>query len=220
MNNAWNWDKFRGSKAGLKWNRRDVPDVDEVASYAPEHRVAVQAGGNLGIFPKRLSELFEVVYTFEPEPELFGMMAANAPELNIVKFQAALGCNRGELVGMCRVRRQNDGGLSHEGITHVSGAGIIPTMRLDDLALPVCDLLYLDLEGYEFYALRGAEETIARCRPVLACEINKSLDGMKIIDKHMLRAYIEMGLGYEFVKRVRSDDLFVPVERAPPQEAT
>jgi FkbM family methyltransferase len=207
----WNWARFRGSDVGLKWSRKDLGNIDEALKVTKGRSVAAQAGGNLGIFPKYLSRFFKHVYAFEPEPELFEVMCANAPERNIVKFQAALGCDR-NLVGISRKRRQNDGGTSHEGIAHVSGAGSIPTLLLDDLSLPVCDLLCLDVEGYELYALRGAAETIRRCRPTILCEINKSLDSMKEIVADDVRTHIRMH-GYEFVMRVRSDELFVPRER-------
>lgn len=208
---SWDWSKFRGSAEGLKWNRKELVTVDSVLAKVKSRRAVVQAGGNLGIFPKYLSQQFQAVYTFEPEPELFEIMCHNAPERNIVKFQAALG-NQRRLVGMSRVRRQQDGGNSHEGITHVSGDGIIPVMRIDDLCLPTCDLIYLDLEGYELFALMGARETIMRCRPVIACEINKSLEYMSHTEEDV-RTHVRL-LDYQFVERVRSDEIFVPREVA------
>lgn len=204
---SWDWSSFRGSAEGLKWNRKELPVLDEMIMSISGRTAVVQAGGNLGIFPKRLAMEFATVYTFEPEPELFGIMCHNAPEANVVKFQAALGRDRGP-IHISRERRQQDGGNSHEGIAHVSGPGTIPTLRIDDLALPVLDLIYLDVEGHELYALQGAAETIARCRPVIVCEINKSLDYMDYTADD-LRGYLRL-MEYNHVKRVRSDELFTP----------
>lgn len=202
------WQRFAGSQLGLKWNRRDLPNLDKVVARVPRRRVALQAGGCLGIFPKRLAESFETVYCFEPSPALFPLLCQNAPERNIIRFQAALGYHR-QFVGLSQERR--DGKPDpHEGITHVSGTGPIPTLRIDDLALPVCDLLQLDLEGFELYALQGAAETLARCRPVLCIEINKSI-GFMGFSEDDVRACIT-GAGYRFVERLQSDELFVPVE--------
>jgi FkbM family methyltransferase len=197
-----------GSAEGLKWNRKEIPVLEEVMTLVPARRVAVQAGGNLGVFPKVMSRWFETVYTFEPDPELFEMMSRNAPERNVVKFQAALGCERGT-VGVSRERRQKDGGSSHEGIAHVSGKGVIPTLRVDDLGLRTCDLLYLDIEGYELYALRGAVETVDRCKPVVACEVNKSLEQMGGITREDIHAWFRLH-DYDFLRRVRSDEIFIP----------
>jgi FkbM family methyltransferase len=204
------WDRFEGSQLGLKWNRRDLPNLDAVVARVPFRRVALQAGGSLGIFPKRLSESFETVYCFEPSPSLFPLMCRNAPEPNIVRFQAALGYHR-QFVSVSQERR--DGKPDpHEGITHVSGAGPIPTMRIDDLALPVCDLLQLDLEGFELYALQGAVMTLARCRPVLCVEINKSLGFMGLEREDVRRFIVEAG--YRFVERMHSDEVYLPLEAA------
>lgn len=199
---------LRGSADGLKWNRKEIPVLEEVVSLVKNRRAVIQAGGNLGIFPKILSGMFETVYAFEPEPELFEIMCQNAPERNIVKFQAALGCER-QLVGMSRVRRQNDGGVSHEGISHVSGNGVIPTLRIDDLGLQLCGLIYLDIEGYELFALRGAVETIKRCKPVVACEINKSLEHMGGITREDIHSWFRLN-EYDFYKQIRSDEVFLP----------
>jgi len=204
----WNWRSFRGSADGLKWNRKELPIWAEVVDFCEHRRVAVQAGGNLGIFPKFLATQFHTVYTFEPEPELFEHLCLNAPERNIIKFQAALGCKR-ETVFISRQRRDSSGRKSHEGIAHVAGPGPIPTLQVDDLGLDVCDLLYLDVEGYELYALQGARETILRCQPVIACEINKSLEQMGGITADDVRTHIRLH-GYKHIGRIRSDEVFLP----------
>lgn len=206
---AWRWDKLAGSEESLKWCRKELPKLDDVVKLTREKRVAVQAGGHLGVFPKRLAESFETVYTFEPAADLFAMLMRNAPEANIVKFQAALGDERG-CIGLSRARRDPSGKPEHEGLTHVEGPGVIPTLRVDDLGLSVCDLLYLDIEGWELYALRGAVETITLCRPVIAVEINKNA-GFLGIDPLAIRALI-VDLNYRLHRRYQSDEIFVPAE--------
>jgi hypothetical protein len=43
-------------------------------------------------------------------------------------------------------------------------------MRIDDMHLPSCDLIQLDIEGYELFALQGAQRTIEQYRPVIMIE--------------------------------------------------
>lgn len=206
----WDWAAFQGSREAVKYNRRDLASLPDVLAHVPGRRAVVQAGGNLGLYAKALAMEFETVYTFEPAPKTFAKLMHNAPEPNIVKLQAALG-DGARLIGLSHHRRDgkpND----HEGIVHVSGEGTIPMLRLDDLRLPVVDLLYLDLEGYELFALWGAIETVARCRPVLAVEINKSIEfcGYQRDD---VRQWIT-DRGYRPVLKVHADEVFVPVEAA------
>lgn len=202
--------RFKGSAEALKWNRRDLPNLDAVLAMVPGRTCAVQAGANLGVWPARLAQSFAAVYTFEPAADLFVTMTANAPAPNILRYQAALGYDRG-LVGVSRVRRDNKPN-AHEGITHVVAGGVIPTLRLDDFALPVVDLISLDVEGYETFALKGAADTIARCRPVLVVEVNKNLLYMGLTEDDLRRQIA--AFGYIQVTRLSKDDVWVPTERA------
>jgi FkbM family methyltransferase len=202
---GWKWSRFQGGASALKWNRRELTSLAAALELVQDRRVAVQAGGNLGIFPKALARVFDTVYTFEPAPDLFRMLVDNAPEPNIVKFQAALG-DTPKMVGLSRERRDGKPD-NHEGITHVAGEGNIPTLRLDALRLPVVSLLYLDVEGYELFALWGAQDTIRRCRPVIAVEINKNIEFLGL-ERERVRTCIR-NFGYAPRGGVHSDEFFV-----------
>lgn len=210
---GWDWSRFVGSAEALKWTRRDLPVLDAVMAQTVGRSVAVQAGGNLGLFPKRLAKKFRAVYTFEPDPENFAKLMHNAPEANIVKLQAAVGAERA-LVSTVKARRDGKPNV-HEGVTHISGPGMIPTLRIDDLGLSVCDLIYLDTEGCELDGLNGAVETIARCRPVIALEINKNLGyrGLTPDDvRHWLDAKEYGESPISDVHTQHKDHLFHPLE--------
>lgn len=184
--------------------------MERALSYTTARKAAVQAGGNLGIFAKALAPLFGAVYTFEPDPALFKIMMSNAPEPNIVRFQAALGYDR-KLIRTVMERLYKVQMPPHEGVTHVEPDGIIPTLRIDDLELPHVDLIYLDIEGQEFHALKGAEMSILLRRPVVAIEINQTCTHYGI-DPDAIRAMV-IGFGYKLAETIRNDEIYVPVER-------
>lgn len=115
------------------------------------------------MWPKELAHRFGAVYTFEPDHDNFHCLAANLAECrNVVKFQAALG----ERQALTDMRRP----VGNIGANWLEGDGILPTMRLDDLALPVVDFLQLDIEGMEHAAITGALDTLRRCKPVVMVE--------------------------------------------------
>jgi FkbM family methyltransferase len=197
---------MRGSPEALKYAQRELAHLDMALALVPGRTAVVQAGACLGVFPAHLAKHFETVYTFEPGADLFPVMVENAPAQNIVRFQAALGERRG-LVGTSRIRRDGKPN-AHEGITHIVEGGTVPTLLVDDLALPVCDLLYLDVEGMELPALRGAVDTLARCRPVCAVEINKNLKYVGIAEADVYSFFADHG--YQHHVALGSDQVFIP----------
>ena len=61
---------------------------------------------------------------------------------------------------------------------------MIPTFTIDQLELPVCDLIWLDVEGYEGEVLTGAQETIDRTSPFLIVVETANDVVKKILEKY------------------------------------
>lgn len=128
--------------------------------------IAIQAGGHIGVYPLILSEFFRHVYTFEPDFDNHQCLVRNCSRPNIYVARGALGFVRGT-VGVNK--HKNSGGHM------IDGEGYCPIYRIDDMALDSCDLIYLDVEGYEVHALRGALKTISAYKPIIVAEENKKL---------------------------------------------
>lgn len=137
---------------------------DKIAALCKKTNVILQAGGNCGFYVKRFASLFNHVYTFEPDPVNFYCLNLNVTENNVYKFQAALGYDRG-----C-IEMKNEVLPLNTAAKYVGGVGRIPVLRIDDLCLPECDVIQLDLEGFELYALLGAQETIKKHNPIIVVE--------------------------------------------------
>jgi FkbM family methyltransferase len=133
--------------------------------HIPNRNIMIQAGGNCGQYVREYAKWFNTVYTFEPDPINFLCLTLNSPR-NVIKTQACLGKEKIfiELDG-----HVTDDGLEAGGM-HVGQKGNIPTMRVDDMNLPGCDLIQLDIEGYEYFALQGAVDTIEQYHPVIMVE--------------------------------------------------
>jgi len=148
---------------------------------SPPHRNVVQAGGCAGFWPLALSYVFEHVYTFEPDPTNFECLQHNIQGVpNITAFHGALS-DAQRLVGLTRPRlgaeswRVGDKPLCEEklgaGLWQIDGTGDIQAVVLDEHLKDVpVDALVLDIEGHELSALRGAEQTIMKYRPLVWLE--------------------------------------------------
>jgi len=189
---------------GFEWPDQDIHckqvvfdttrDLELALKLCKDTDICVQAGGNCGVWPAWLARKFEVVYTFEPDAENFRCLARNVPS-NVVMFQSALGYSRG-LVNL-RGDRGNCGAY------YVNGDGDIPTLRIDDLELPGCDLIVLDVEGMESDAFEGAIVTIDRFKPVLMYE-DKGLSERYGVAKGAIENRMKE-IGYKVAARIHRD---------------
>ena len=166
-------------------------------------RICIQAGGCLGIWPLRLSQLFDRVITFEPEPTNYYCLQMNTAHLsNVEAHNAALGQRSGGSVHM----KLTD--IGNSGAHYAVPGGDIPVVCIDDLDLDDVDLIYLDVEGYESQALRGAINTIKRCTPVIGVEdkrLNK-LHGSISGAQWLVREFKYKSIGRPF----KLDEIFIP----------
>ncbi len=177
LHNGYYWPKKDGSMEvtseyahtdstcfNLMYKFQHIPD--RVSEFVDSKNVVVQAGGNAGFYVKRYSELFSKVYTFEPDPLNFYCLNLNCTSSNVYKYQAFLGASH-ECKSINNVYSTHGHGGSH--VIHDS-TGDIPTLKIDDLNLKTCDLIHLDIEGYELFAILGAVETLSRCKPTICIE--------------------------------------------------
>ena len=101
--------------------------------------------------------------------------------------------------------------LHDTGGVHILGPGMTPIIIIDNLNLPGCDLIQLDVEGYELNALLGAIETIKKYKPVLCIEFcEKWLNRYDATSGKILELLKE--LNYIQIDEYGVDKIFVPNE--------
>jgi FkbM family methyltransferase len=179
----------------------ETGDIDEALAFVTGFDVAVQAGGNVGVWATLMAKQFETVWTFEPDPANYACLVENVPS-NVRHMNAGLG-DKAERVGM-KLFPDNCG--AH----YVNGSGKIEIITLDSLSLPACDYLCLDVEGYEPKALHGAAETITRFRPVIQMEEKGLSEKYYGIRAGAAERWLVREHGYRIAKRVRKDVILVP----------
>jgi FkbM family methyltransferase len=112
--------------------------------------------------------MFKHVYTFEPDPLNFHCLVNNCQKDNITKINAALG-DRHAMVKVDRNSMNNVGTHTISSDPEKS-TGLVPQLMIDDLELDNCDLIMLDVEGFEYRVLKGAVKTIEKFKPVIFAE--------------------------------------------------
>ncbi len=148
--------------------------------------VALDIGANIGAFTIPMAQFVGptgFVYAFEPQRIVFQILTGNVAlnELGNVKtLQAAIGAVGG---GTIRVPTLNYSALDNFGGLSVGGdeGEAVPVMAIDDLELPAVRMMKIDVEGMETAALKGAAATIARCRPLLYVENDRTEKSAELV---------------------------------------
>lgn len=169
-----------------------------VLEYVPKdrRRVAVDVGAHIGQWSWAMAQDFGFVHAFEPVPRYQECWHANLQGVgHVYLHEAALGEASGQVNLHCGTPDSHGDtrvALSDEA---ANAAVAVPIATLDSFALPVVDLLKVDNEGYEFFVLKGARETLRRARPVVIVEQkpgHSARYGLR--EKQAVELLVEMGM--------------------------
>jgi FkbM family methyltransferase len=164
--------------------------AEEAENKTDDHIVVLDIGANIGCISQALEyEGFETI-SFEPQPEVFNLLKKN---MTGICYNLGLG-SKTEVAKMPKIRyddKNNVGGMSM-GTASVLGTIDVPVRTLDSFGFTNVGLMKIDVEGYEEEVLRGAVETIARCKPILYIEDDR------VSKSTSLHAYLtELGYTWE-----------------------
>lgn len=190
----------------LLWPKRDynafhwplmdwINDHRSFLEFVRGRDVVVQAGGCCGMYPRFYKNHFKQVYTFEPDPTNFYCLETNCAGIEGIHYQnAALGSEDKyvSLDAPTAPGEENNIGM----FTVNEAPGQVRMTTIDGLNLDKCDLIHLDLEGYETQALIGASKLIEKCNPVIITE--------RECGKEFLYS-----IGYRKVRNTSMDAIFV-----------
>lgn len=140
----------------------------------PGRHVAVDVGAHIGLWSWPLAQDFERLYAFEPMPLHRQCWYKNlAGMLNAELIPVALGATEAAV----HMRTRTEGS---SGDTGVDDFGTLCDMKqLDAYQIKAIDFIKIDCEGYELNVLRGAKETLKRCKPCIIVEQKPETGGME-----------------------------------------
>lgn len=178
-----------------------TPTLEQRGEYSPEEwaildqltqpgMTVVEIGANIGVHTIPLARKCApgLLYAFEPQHRVFQVLCANLALNgigNVLAYPEACGEAEGEAVVPP---------LDYDAVVNFGGVSLQPAeaqgtiggtkvrvVALDSLNLPACGLLKIDVEGFEPMVLRGARETIARCRPIIYTENDRPQNQGEVI---------------------------------------
>ena len=183
----------------------EIDHLELALRHCRSFRTAVDGGAHVGTWSSHMAKKFELVIAFEPAPDTYACLLQNLADVHNVDFHpVALGAVRtnGRIV-------DDPSRAGNTGARHLSmnGGGDVGVLPLDEFDLADLDFLKLDVEGYELHALRGAYETLRRCRPVVMIEAKNFRPPRFNVDAEAATRYLQQ-IGYRQVAAARNDRVF------------
>lgn len=185
----------------MVWLRQEEEeDINVLRRLLAPGDVFIDCGANIGLWTIVASTQVGAtgaVYAFEPNPDTYGRLLENirlSEAENIHSNQVAVGIEHGSAVFRCD--------------THHNSSYVKDEKTSDnDIEVPVRNLdtiigekkvsgIKVDVEGYEFEVLRGAEKLLRQEQPWLSIEFNTKIAGTKYLGDWAVHNYLS-DIGYE-----------------------
>jgi FkbM family methyltransferase len=175
----------------------------------------IDAGANLGFHTIQFGKFSKKVFAFEPQLLIFNQLCANIlfNDLNevIIPHRKALG-DKFEEKQLWNIEHEDwVGNGAHNwggrGIIQDNYGGerssdnefrdydVVEVITIDSLNIPQCDLIKIDIQGYEYFAFLGAQNLLQTHKPVILLENPTSADDCDVKSKTYLKE-----LGYELYR--------------------
>jgi FkbM family methyltransferase len=178
----------------------EVSDLGASLDLCQQFRTAIQAGGNVGVYPMAMAQKFERVYTVEPDAANYEALAINtASQPRVVIRRAAFGQDHSK-AAIDQIYPDNIG--AHQ----IKEGNEFDVLPIDSLGVTDCDLLQLDVEGSEHQAILGAIATIEASWPVITLELKGHGERYGYTDDDTINLLADMG--YKIADRVNRDVIF------------
>jgi len=155
------------------FEKRELYAVEKFfSSMQLDKKICIDAGANIGNHSLFFSKLFDSVFSFEPNKEVFKLLEINAASVSNVKpFNLGLSDKKETLKAFVDKGNLSSGKI----VEDFDSNEVFQVEKLDNFKsennLAKISYLKIDIEGHEEAALRGAKEILISDSPVVSLEM-------------------------------------------------
>ena len=151
---------------------------DTLIKNVKQKKVFVDVGANIGLWTRPMALAFEKVIAIEPAERNLTALRYNVAGMNNIELiEKGVG---DEMIENAQFHNtiKNCGGIKLAEVSTRKSKQLKDTdftadiITIDSLQLEECDLIKIDVEGYELKVLKGAEETLKKHKPWIFVEKN------------------------------------------------
>ena len=173
-------------------------ELKVIESYSDKTKDALDIGVYRGVYSYKLSEYFNTVHSFEPNPLLYPYLEKNLNKIikNIKLYNIALSDNNDETELKLPLRTTSMFKDNIEELFQLGAATMHPdnkiekykkipikTKKLDDIEIKnEIGFIKIDVEGHEKNVIMGGKSLIYKNKPVMLVEIEKRHTNKPIIE--------------------------------------
>ena len=167
-----------------KYGHYQLEEKKIFAQYVNKDSIVIDVGANIGTHTLWFARNAKHVTAFEPQRFIFQTLCANMA-LNDIQNVDCRQLGVGEKQELIKVPipnyevENNFGGFQ---IKSVEDGELVAICRIDDMMLPYCDFIKIDVEGMELQVLKGALTTLTKCRPILYVEMDRMENRKETVD--------------------------------------
>ena len=167
-----------------------------ILKHIPQKNTFVDVGANVGVWSITLSSHFNRVVSYEPSKRNVECLNLNVKGRTEIR-NVALSNYNGEASFHDEIKNCGNSKLWNE--DDVEGLYKVPVKKLDDENIQNCSLIKMDVQGYEWQVIQGAEKLIETQNPWIAFEVSADVDvickfledrGYDMIDNKSKRLFI------------------------------
>ena len=137
-------------------------------NYIDPNTVVYDIGGNIGYHTVAFASMAKEVHSWEPNDRNYLLLEKNTQHLSNVKLYH---CAVSNVVGEAFISDYDTSKPGNYGECMMADSGQpCKTVRIDDLDLPLPDVVKIDVEGHELKVFQGMQNTISKSRPVIFYE--------------------------------------------------
>jgi FkbM family methyltransferase len=145
---------------------------DTILSFIPKRETFIDVGANIGVWSIAMIPHFKKIISFEPSPLNRMCLEANTQGRTDIR-PFAVGNKNGKVNFKDSKKNCGDSQITLE---ETKGSYSVDIVRLDDQQIDNCSLIKIDVQGFEFPVILGAEKIIKKCQPWIIFEINEDVD--------------------------------------------
>lgn len=165
-------DKFFAERFEKNHGKFDYEHLVAALQFVDNWDFAIDCGAHYGSWSLPISKKFKQVISIEGRPDLYECLTRNIEGTKNIDARLLAVGDRFDSVSI-GISEQWPGKDGNTGVSTVLGSGSTQMIPIDSLDIQHLDFLKIDIEGYELFALKGAEETLKRCKPVIIFEENR-----------------------------------------------